>query len=215
MLIFLVALFVSTGYAADKFPSKLITVIVPFALGGGTDMVLRPIIQVAQKYLGQPIVAEYRPGAGGVPALAEFAKVKPDGYTLIIVSTTGLLVTPRVQTLPYKFADFQAIAQMVEQPLYVAVKADSPWKTIDEFINTSKEAPASFKVGNPGVFSPQHLMVETLKANYGVNLTAVPFEGGTIPDCYAWWSYRCCNRLKNSVHAACGSGRSKITGMLK
>src|SRR5690554_6446482 len=140
LLICVIALVTSAVFASDGFPKKPITVIVPFSPGGGTDMILRPIMAVAHQYLGQPIVAEYKPGAGGVPTLAEFAKAKPDGYTLIKIRTQLLLVSPHVQKLPYDFDDFQAIAQIAEDNYYLAVRADSPWKTLDEFMKDAREA---------------------------------------------------------------------------
>ena len=179
LLICMVVLVTNAVFAANDFPNKPITVVVPFAPGGGTDMILRPIMAFAQQYLGQPLVAEYKPGAGGVTALAEFAKAKPDGYTLIMMSTQSLLVNPHVQKLPYDFDDFQAIAQMAEDDYYLAVNSNSPWTTADDFINDARRASKSIKGGHAGVFSPQHLVLELLQQKYQANITPIPFQGGS------------------------------------
>lgn len=178
MIICLVFLFVSPCIGANNFPNKPITVIVPFSPGGGTDTVLRPIIAVAEEYLGQPLVPVYKPGAHGVTAAVELSQAEPDGYTLIMISGTNILVNPHIENMPYTFDDFKAIAQMSEEPLYLAVRTDSPWKTVEELISSSKESDVSFKIGNSGVFSPQHFVAELLKLDYEANIEPIPFEGG-------------------------------------
>ena len=125
--------------AADKsYPTRPLTMIVPFAPGGGTDLGGQIVAAKVAEFLGQPLVATHKPGGGGALAYSFVAKAKPDGYTLTVVSSSSFCVPPEARKVDYKFEDFLLTGICGIAPVLTIVRADSRWKTIKEFVDESQ-----------------------------------------------------------------------------
>ncbi|WP_251865176.1 tripartite tricarboxylate transporter substrate binding protein [Achromobacter sp. Marseille-Q4962] len=161
-----------------QFPTKPVTVIVPFPAGGSTDRHLRILAQEASKSLGQPVVVENRPGAGGTLGPGTMAKTaKPDGYTITLY-TLAMLRMPYMQhTNWHPINDFDFIIGLSGYTFGLTVRADSPFKTFNEYIEAARKAPGTIDYGSTGVGSSPHLLMEELAINAKVKLNHVPFKG--------------------------------------
>jgi len=176
--IFAAGLALSTGAAAQAWPTKPIRIIIPFAAGGVTDVVIRTISPRLGEALGQPIVIENKGGAGGTLGTSQGAKAPPDGYTFIAPAASHT-TTPSLYTKldfdPVK--DFAAVTQIVTVPYLLVVPASSPINTLADFIATAKAKPGTLTFGSAGNGSSNHLAGELLAGALGTQLTHVPYKG--------------------------------------
>ena len=167
--------------AQNAWPTRSITMIVPFPPGGLADLVARPVAEAMSRDLGQPVVIENRAGAGGGIGMSVAAKSKPDGYT-ILMALSSLTVIPEADILlgrPAMFAlqDLRPIARYTADPTVLAVRADSPWKTAQDFVNDAKKRPGAINYGSSGNYGTMHVPMEILAQNTGTKLTQIPFTG--------------------------------------
>ena len=164
--------------AEVDFPTKPITLIVPWPAGGSTDRHLRAVAQEAAKELGQPVVVENRPGAGGTLGPSTMAmSAKPDGYT-ISQYPLGLLRMPHMQKTSYDpIEDFTFIVGLSGYTFGFTVRSDSPFKSFDDYIEAARAKPNTIDYGSTGVGSSPHLLLEEIAINAGVQLVHVPFKG--------------------------------------
>ena len=133
---------------APKFPTKPITLVCQFAAGGSTDLLARALASSASKLLGQPVVVENKVGASGTIGTDYVLKSKPDGYTLLTTSTGNFTSTPLVQKVPYDpNKDVKHIINIATHQIILVVHADSPWKTLEEFVAYVKANPGNVKYG--------------------------------------------------------------------
>jgi len=167
--------------AQDKFPSRPITLVVPFPPGGSVDIMARQYSEPLSRVLGVPIVVENRAGAGGSVGAQYVARSKADGYTLVVSSQSSHLANPLTQPKigydPIK--DFENIAILGRQPNALVVHSSLPFKTFKEFIDYAKKNPGKLNYGSGGVGSMGQLNVEMLKVSTGVFTTHIPYRGGT------------------------------------
>ena len=165
---------------ADSFPSKPIRIIVPYPPGGGNDVLARLFAPELSKVLGQSVIVENRPGAGGSMGSASVAKSAPDGYTLLIVNTVphtaAAGIYPKLAYDPVK--DFSGVALVASNPYVIAVNPNLPAKNISEFIALAKSKPNTIYYGSAGTGSVTHLNAELFKTAVKVDLTHVPYKGG-------------------------------------
>lgn len=166
---------------AQDYPARPITLIVPFPPGGVADNVARPVAQALSKQLGQPVVIENKQGAGGGIGMAFVAKAKPDGYTLLL-ALSSISVIPEADKVLGRAPMFQLdqlvpIARFTADPVVLAVRADSPWKTYAEFISFAKANPKKLNYGSSGNYGTMHVPMEMLAASVGASFTHVPFTG--------------------------------------
>jgi tripartite-type tricarboxylate transporter receptor subunit TctC len=171
---------VAPAFAAD-FPDHPITMIVPFPPGGVADTVGRPIADALSRELGTAVVIENKPGAGGAIGMGLAAKAKPDGYT-ILMSLSSLTVLPEADKVlgrapQYQIADLKPIARITADPTVLAVRADAPWKTYQEFIADAKAHPGKLNYGSSGNYGTMHMPMEMLAQATGIKLTHVPYTG--------------------------------------
>ncbi|HET7875832.1 MAG TPA: tripartite tricarboxylate transporter substrate binding protein [Methylomirabilota bacterium] len=165
--------------AAAQYPERAVTMICPFPAGGAMDIVARHLVEGMKRHFPKPVAVVNRPGAAGTIGNAEVVQAKPDGYTIGISAVAVLTVQPHRTDLPYKSPDdYEPIIKLVNLPIVFAVKADSPWKGMREFLDAARGAPGKLRVGSPGVGTILHLDLEALKADAKVDLTHVPFAGG-------------------------------------
>jgi tripartite-type tricarboxylate transporter receptor subunit TctC len=167
--------------ADDKFPSRPITLVVPFPPGGSVDVMARQYADPLSRLLGVPVVVENRPGAGGSMATQQVARAKPDGYTLVASSQSSHLANPLTQPrLGYDpIKDFENIAILGRQPNALVVHASLPVKNFKEFIELARKNPGKLNYGSGGVGSMGQLNVEMLKAVTGIFTTHIPYRGGS------------------------------------
>jgi tripartite-type tricarboxylate transporter receptor subunit TctC len=172
-------LLLAAGLAgAQDFPNRPITLICPWPAGGSTDTHLRKFAEIAGRHLGQPIVVENKPGAGGMLGPAGMASAaKPDGYTLSQL-TVGAFRQPYMQKVEWDpLRDFTYIIGISGYTFGVVVKADSPIKSFDDFIAYAKANPGKLSYGSTGQGTSPHLLMEEVAAKTGVQLLHVPFKG--------------------------------------
>ena len=164
--------------AAQQYPDRPLTVLTGYPAGGMVDIVARALAEPLKKKFPKGIAIVTRPGAGGSLAVSEMVQAKPDGYTVILAPLSTLVIHPQLNDLPYKTPDdYEAIISVVSFYSLVTVKADAPWKTIQEFVAAGKASPGKLRVGSPGEGTSSHLSLEELKRLAGVNFTHVPFSG--------------------------------------
>jgi len=167
--------------AQDTYPSKPITMIVPFPPGGVADLTGRPTAIAMEKTLGQKIVVENKAGAGGGIGMAQVAKSKPDGYT-IMMALSSISVIPEADKLlgrapMYTLDQLSPIALVSADPTILVVRAESPWKTAKEFLDDAKKRPDAISYSSSGVYGTLHVAMAMLADAAGVTLHHVPYTG--------------------------------------
>jgi tripartite-type tricarboxylate transporter receptor subunit TctC len=168
--------------AAQDYPSKPIRLIVGFPPGGNVDVVGRIVAAKMSEGLGQQVVPENRTGAGSIIANELVAKSAPDGYTLLVVSGAFVTQAAITKKLPYDpLRDFTFISTVVTYPLVFSVRADSRFKSLDEFIGYVKGRPGKVNYPSPGMGTLYHLAGELFVSMAGIDMQHVPFRGGAEP----------------------------------
>ena len=166
------------GAAAQSFPTKPVTVVISFTPASATDIVGRIVNAKLAEIWGQPVISENRAGAGGSIGSAAVARAAPDGYTLLINSNAHTVNPAIYAKLPYDtFKDFTDIAALAEQPNVLVVAANSPHKTMMDFVSYAKKNPGKVNVGHAGVGSGTHLNTEKFIAAADIKVVEVPFKG--------------------------------------
>ena len=181
MLFSFAALWAAPAHAQTAYPSKTITMIVPFPPGGVADTVARPVAEALGRELGQTVIVENRAGAGGALGIGQAARAPADGYTLLL-SLSSISILPEADRLlerkpVYKLADFKPIARFTADPTVLVVRADAPWKTLAEFVADLKRSPGKFNYGSSGNYGTMHVPMEMLKASAGIRMTHIPYTG--------------------------------------
>jgi tripartite-type tricarboxylate transporter receptor subunit TctC len=168
------------AFAADKYPSQPIKLILPFAAGGQSDVVARTAAERLGSALGQPVIVENIGGAGGMIAAARVARSRPDGYTLLLPNASTLTIAPHVQEggSSVKPSAFEPIATVSQFPLVLVVNSNSPYKSLADVIAAAKSKPGKLSFASPGVGTTPHLAGETFSQEAGITITHVPYKGG-------------------------------------
>jgi tripartite-type tricarboxylate transporter receptor subunit TctC len=183
-----VALWVAAAAAAAPYPERPVRFIVPFAPGGTTDVIARIVGERLSAKLGQPFVADNRPGANSVIGSEIVAHAAPDGHTVMIVAA-GFTVNPSiVRKLPFDTVrDFAPIGTVAGGPYLMVVHPSVPAKTVSEFTQWAKARPGSINYASTGIGSPPHLAAELYKVTAGLDMQHVPYKGGgaVLPDLLA------------------------------
>ena len=163
--------------AAQDWPNKTITAVVPLGAGSASDLIARVVMEQVSKQVGQPIVVENRPGAGGTIGANAVAKSAPDGYTILVY---GALNTAQAMfaKLPYDtFADFIPVISLGQQPLVIVTSPGKGYKTLSEMITAGKAKPGSLNYTSAGVGSASHFGGERLRVAGGFEAQHLPFKG--------------------------------------
>lgn len=164
---------------AAAYPAKPITLVCQFAAGGSTDLLARALANSMSKHLGQPVVVENKVGASGTIGTDYVLKSKPDGYTLLTTSTGNFTSTPLVQKVPYDpNKDVRHIINIATHQIILVVHADSPWKTVEEFVAYVKQNPGKVKYGQNSPGGTTHMAMESFRKAAGLDMKMVPFGGG-------------------------------------
>ena len=178
LLIALLSGLLSGAALSQAWPNKPIKFIVPFAAGGANDLMARAAAEGAAKHLGQSIVVENKPGAGGNLGSVLVAKSAPDGYTFLI-SAAGVISNSMIKkNNPYKDSDLTPVVMIGLSPSVIVVSANSSFKTLKEFVDASKTS-QGFHFATAGTGSTPHFVAEVLNTRYGAKLIPVPYKSGS------------------------------------
>jgi len=173
----LLALFAAQHAYAQAFPAKPVTLICPWPPGGSTDTHLRQFAQIASKHLGQNVIIENKPGAGGMLGPVAMSRMAPDGYTLSQLPV-GAFRIPHIQRVDWDpLRDFTYIIGITGYTFGVVVKSDSPFKTFKDLLDFARANPGKMSFGSTGTGTSPHLLMEEVGAKMGVSFLHVPFKG--------------------------------------
>ena len=162
---------------AQDFPSKPVTVICPWPAGGTTDQYFRALAQIATRYLGQPVVVDNKPGAGGTLGAQALLNVRPDGYTVSQIPISVFRYPHMQKTAFDPTKDFTYIMGLSGYTFGIVVRPELPWMTFQDFIAAGKAKPGAITYGTPGTGTSPHLLVEDLQQKTGAKFQHVPFKG--------------------------------------
>lgn len=167
--------------AAQGYPAKPVRIIVPFTAGGPNDSVLRPLSQKLHELLGQPFVLDYRPGGNAIIGTDYVAKSPPDGYTLLIISSTFTINTATYAKLPFDaIRDFAAVSSIATGDIILVANRVVPARTIAEFTALARASPGKLTYGSAGVGGSLHLAAELLSSAAGIQMVHVPYKGAVL-----------------------------------
>jgi tripartite-type tricarboxylate transporter receptor subunit TctC len=164
--------------AAAEYPERPLTIIVGYPAGGMVDIVARPIAESMKKKFPKGVAVLNRPGGGGSLGVAEAVQSKPDGYTLVLAPNSTLVIHPQLNDLPYKTPDdYEPVINTISLYTLLAVKADGPMKTMQDFVAVARANPGKLRVGSPGEGTISHLTLERWMMAGNFKATHVPFGG--------------------------------------
>ncbi|MSQ50428.1 MAG: tripartite tricarboxylate transporter substrate binding protein [Betaproteobacteria bacterium] len=168
--------------AAQDYPAKPINMIVPFPPGGVADLTGRPTAIAMEKILRQPVLVVNRPGAGGAVGNAQVGKGATDGYT-VLMALSSISVIPEAErsckrAAPYDLNQFTPIALISADPTVLAVRSDSPYRSLRDLVDAAKQAPAKLSFSSSGIYGALHMPMAMFEAAAGIKLFHIPYSGG-------------------------------------
>lgn len=172
----------SSAAFAQAYPSRNVTMIVPFPAGGQADLAARPVAQALERILGKAVIVDNRAGGGGGSVgNAAAARAEPDGYTLLM-TLSSLAVLPEADRLfdrpvAYELSQFMPIARVLADPTLLAVPASAPWKTAQDFVEDARKRPGQITYGSSGPYGTLHVAMEMFASSADIKLLHVPFRG--------------------------------------
>jgi tripartite-type tricarboxylate transporter receptor subunit TctC len=168
------------NYATRDYPARPVRIVVPYAAGGGTDALARFLSRGLEQRLGQPFIIENRPGQGTAVAAAYVARAAPDGYTLLVATSSTLAFNPAVyKNLSYDPAtDFSPISLVAAVPFVLVVNPSLPVKSVAELVALAKSKPGELSYGSGGTGAAHHVYMELLKSMTGIDIKHIPYRGG-------------------------------------
>jgi tripartite-type tricarboxylate transporter receptor subunit TctC len=167
--------------AQQRWPTRTVTMIVPFPPGGQADLAARPVAASLEKIIGQPVVVENRGGAGGAVGNAAATRAQPDGHTLLM-TLSSLAVLPESERLfgrtpAYEVSQLVPVARVLADPTLLAVPASTPWRTLKDFVEEAKKRPGEIPYGSSGAYGTLHVAMEMFATEAGIKLLHVPYRG--------------------------------------
>jgi tripartite-type tricarboxylate transporter receptor subunit TctC len=181
MILALCLLAPGIALAQEPFPSRPITIVVPFPPGGVADQTARPVAAGMEKVLKQPVVVSNRSGAGGAVGMAAVANAKPDGYT-ILLGLSSISIIPEADKLfnrtpAYAMEQLAPIALISADPTVLVVRTESPWKSAQDLVADAKQRPGQISFSSSGIYGTLHMAMEMFASGAGIQLKHVPFNG--------------------------------------
>src|SRR5438270_13093901 len=172
-----------TGFAlAQAWPAKPLKLVTPFPPAGSADVIARLIGQQLSEQLGQPVLIDNRPGAGGLVGNEYTAKQPPDGYTLLLITGAYPVQGAMLKSLPFDpLGDIAMVSMLTSYPFVISVRPDSRFRTLAELIAYAKANPGKLNFPSAGIGTVHHLSGELLNAMAGIEMVHVPFRGGASP----------------------------------
>jgi tripartite-type tricarboxylate transporter receptor subunit TctC len=166
------------GVAAQQFPTRNIDLVVPYPPGGPSDTMGRALAAELQKVLGQPVVVVNRAGAAGTVGTGFVARARPDGYTMVLASSSMLTVFPHFERVEYDAAeDFTFLGLLYRQAPMVAVSPDAPWRTMEDLLAYAAANPGKLNYGSWGQFGGGHIAMEAIGREKGIDWVHIPYRG--------------------------------------
>jgi len=169
------------AHAQSDYPTHTVTMIVPFPPGGVADITARPVAEAMGRYLKQTVVVENKAGAGGGIGMQYVARAKPDGYTVLLALSSVSIIPEADKVLGrdpmYQLNQLVPIARFTADPTVLAVRADSPWKSVKDLVDAARKAPGTIPYGSSGNYGTMHVPMEMLAGAAGVKMLHVPFTG--------------------------------------
>ncbi len=176
------ALLAGPALAQDAYPSRPITMIVPFPPGGVADLTGRPTAFAMEKFLKQRIIIENKAGAGGAIGMAATANSKPDGYTIMMALSSISIIPPAERLFDrkpaYEMGQLAPIALISADPTVLVVRSDSPWKTVKDFVDDAKKRPGKINYSSSGIYGTLHMAMEIFASAADIKVFHVPYQGG-------------------------------------
>ncbi len=168
----------TAAIAADAWPTRPITLVVPGAAGGSTDIPARLLALKLGERLGQPVIVDNRPGAGGSIGASQVARAQPDGHTVLVGNTGSNAINyTAYKKLPYRPEDFVALTDMISFSNVLVVPQASPVRSLEDLLKAARQAPGKLSFSSAGVGQTTHLMGELLRERTGVDVVHVPYRG--------------------------------------
>ncbi len=166
---------------AQAYPTRNVTIVVPFPPGGQADLAARPVALKLQEIFGKPVIVDNRGGAGGAIGNAAVARAEPDGYTLLM-ALSSLAVLPEADRLfgrpaQYEVSQLVPVARVLADPTLLAVNAAAPWKSVQELVEDAKQRPGLIPYGSSGSYGTLHVSMEMFTANADIKLAHIPYRG--------------------------------------
>jgi tripartite-type tricarboxylate transporter receptor subunit TctC len=163
---------------AQEFPTKPITLIIPFGAGGASDLTARAFVGAAPESLGQPLIVQLKPGGGGAIASDLVAKAAPDGYTLLMGGPGPNTTLPAIEGRSRGPDDLAAVCRINYSPMLTLVPANAPYKTFKELIQYAKTHPGQLKFGHAGIWGGPDLLWKQIQLKAGITAKIIPYDGG-------------------------------------
>ena len=173
---------IASSRQAQAWPTRNITMIVPFPPGGQADLAARPVAQALEKILGKSVVVDNRSGAGGMLGNAAAARAEPDGHTLLM-ALSSMTFLPEAERLydrkpSYEYDQLVPIARVLADPGVLCVRSDAPWKTLADLVADAKKRPGQISFSSSGNYGAAHVPFEMFQQAAGIKLLHVPYRGG-------------------------------------
>lgn len=178
-VVFAVLCVLSGAALAQPYPARPVKIVVGFAPGSATDIIMRLVADQFSSSMGQPFIIENKPGAGGSVGAAQVKNAAPDGYTLVAAGSGPFGINPAIQPkLPYDaIKDFELITNIVLTPQLLVVGAQSPYQSLKELVAAAKARPGEIPYASLGTGSTSHLTMEAFQSAAGIKLNHIPFKG--------------------------------------
>jgi len=180
-LALLAAVLATAASAQQDYPTHTVTMVVPFPPGGVADITARPLAEVMGRHLKQSVVVENKSGAGGGVGMQYVARAKPDGYTILLALSSISIIPEADKVLGrdpmYQLSQLVPIARFTADPTVLAVRADSPYKSVADLVAAAKKAPGTIPYGSSGNYGTMHVPMEMFSESAGVKMLHVPFTG--------------------------------------
>ncbi|MDY0092692.1 MAG: tripartite tricarboxylate transporter substrate binding protein [Candidatus Vecturithrix sp.] len=162
---------------AAEYPEREIELMVPWAVGGSTDIMFRTFLAVLPKYLKAPVIIVNRPGGGAVPGYAEAMQKKPDGYYFVAWATPSITKT-HMSVTPYDYQTFEPVINLSNAPCWLLVPKDSPYQNLNDILEDAKKRPGEVTIGNAGAGGGTHMIALAFETAAGVKFNHIPHPGG-------------------------------------
>ena len=175
-LIFALAALFPVMACGQAFPTKPVRLVVPFGPGGVADITARAVAPKLAEGLGQQLVIENKPSAGGIVAGQDVARAAPDGYTLLLINNGTAVSKAQFKSLPYEPAEFEMISTIGFFPLVIMTDSKAPYKNLQDLLAEAKKSPGKLNVGTIGIGSTQNLAAELFKSTTGINVQIIPYK---------------------------------------
>lgn len=174
----ILGLLTNSVMAQSDYPNKTITIYCPWSAGGSTDLTSRMIANKATEIFGVPVIVANKTGGGGFVANAAVYRAKPDGYTVIVNASSSIVLSPHLREAPFKPLELTPIMSYGVYPFVLAVKADSPLKTIQDVVELARKNPGKVSLATSGPDAMENLAMFMLEEEQKIKFKFVPFEGG-------------------------------------